>query len=121
VRLADGLLRGARRVTVVISKRRHVASPQFVPLSPGRARPRYKIIKPPWDPHILYNCRHMPLMLLIQTSFGIPRPGYLRSKMRKVTAMRYRRDVLDVLSVIDQSTVDLSAFDTSVNVAADRK
>jgi hypothetical protein len=41
--------------------------------------------------------------------------------MRKVTAMRYRRDVLDVLSVIDQSTVDLSAFDTSVNVAADRK
>jgi hypothetical protein len=33
--------------------------------------------------------------------------------------MRHRRDVLDVLSLIDQSTVDLSVFDTSVNVAAD--
>ena len=35
--------------------------------------------------------------------------------------MRHRRDVLSVLSLIDQSTVDLSVFDTSVNVAADRK
>ena len=35
--------------------------------------------------------------------------------------MRHRRDVLDVLSLIDQSTVDLSVFDTSVNVAADPK
>jgi hypothetical protein len=33
--------------------------------------------------------------------------------------MRHRRDVLDVLSLIDQSTVDLSVFDTSVSVAAD--
>jgi hypothetical protein len=38
--------------------------------------------------------------------------------VRKVAAMRYRRDVLDVLSLIDQSTVDLSAFDTSVSVAS---
>jgi hypothetical protein len=35
--------------------------------------------------------------------------------------MRHRRDVLDVLSLIDQSTVDLSVFDTSVCVAADPK
>ena len=41
--------------------------------------------------------------------------------MRKVAAMRHRRDVLDVLSLINQSTVDSSVFGTSVNVAADPK
>src|SRR5580704_224216 len=57
--------------------------------------------------------------VLSRTSFGIPRPGCLRLRVRKVAAMWHRRDVLDVLSLIDQSTVDLSVFDASVNVAAD--
>jgi hypothetical protein len=36
--------------------------------------------------------------------------------MRKVAAMRHGRDVLDVLSLINQSTVDSSVFGKSVSV-----
>jgi hypothetical protein len=36
--------------------------------------------------------------------------------VRKVAAMRHRRDVLDVLSLVNQSTVDLSVFGKSVGV-----
>jgi|HubBroStandDraft_4_1064222.scaffolds.fasta_scaffold155018_2 hypothetical protein len=74
--------------------------------------------------HIVHKPSAYAPVLLIQnvlsrTSFGIPRPGCLRPRVRKVAAMRHRRDVLDVLSLIDQSTVDLSVFEASVNVAAD--
>jgi hypothetical protein len=41
--------------------------------------------------------------------------------VRKVAAMRHRRDVLDVLSLINQSTVDLNIFDTSAGTLADPK
>jgi hypothetical protein len=91
---------------------------QFVPSRRGRARPQNKIISLHAIHAFCTNCRHMPWFCLSRTSFGIPRPGCLRPRVRKVTAMRYRRDVLDVLSLVDQLTVDLSVCDTSVNVAS---
>jgi hypothetical protein len=42
--------------------------------------------------------RHMPWFCLSRTSVGIPRPGRLRPRVRKVAAMRHMLDALDVLS-----------------------
>ena len=67
-----------------------------------------------YDPHMVRKLSTYALVLLIMNVFPIPRPGCLRLRVRKVAAMRHRRDVFDVLSLIDQSTVDLSVFDTSV-------
>jgi hypothetical protein len=67
-----------------------------------------------YDPHMVRKLSTYVLVLLIMNVFPITRPGCLRLRVRKVAAMRHRRDVFDVLSLIDQSTVDLSVFDTSV-------
>src|SRR2546421_10294530 len=50
----------------------------------------------------------MPRFCSSRTSFGYLVGGRLRPMVGKVAAMRHRRDVLDVLSLIDQSTADLA-------------
>jgi hypothetical protein len=68
---------------------------------------RYKILNSPHYLHIVpIPPTHAPDSSYFRTSFGVTRPRRLRPRMRKVTAMPYRRDVFYVLSV-DQSTVNL--------------
>ena len=59
----------------------------------------YKIVNSSHYPHVVRRPpTHAPDSSYFRTSFGITRPRRLRPRMRKVTAMPYRRDVLYVLS-----------------------
>jgi hypothetical protein len=71
--------------------------------------------------HCAQTANTCPWFCLSRTSFGVPRPERLRPRVGKVAVMRHRRYVLGVLSLIDQSTVNFSVFDTSASPPANPK
>ena len=86
----------------------------------GRAGPPGTRSSSPHNQHMVRRPPTRALVLLIQSVFRCSSSGgCLRVGAGKVATMRHRRDVLDVLFLIAQSTIDLSVFDTSVNVATD--
>jgi hypothetical protein len=72
----------------------------------------YKIVNSSHYPHVARRPpTHATDSSYFRTSFGVTRPRRLRPRVRKVTAMPYRRDVFYVLL--------MSIFDSPASVAAD--
>jgi len=111
---------GSRAVLTVITARNEWPGlPRITSIGTAQAY-WYKIVNSSHYPHVVRRPpTHAPDSSYFRTSFGVTRPRRLRPRMRKVTAMPYRRDVFHVLSDRPINGQFESIFDSPIGVAAD--